>query len=157
MESCWTVDNSQEISSTRDSVGRRFSNPPVHCFCVSPSCDLERTTLLACTKLFAALVFRVVGLFSVLRETLNKLTTRNTRDANHFVHAEKLSRKKRSASRVGASKKMETRNSCFVNPCSQLSVSREFGLSAICASPIFRQSSDCFTVFVFWFGSIPQG
>ena len=40
---------------------------------------------------------RVVGLFSA---PLNKLTTRNTRDANDFVHAKRLARKKRSVSRV---------------------------------------------------------
>ena len=40
-------------------------------------------SLLACTKSFASLVFRVVGLF-----------TRNARDVNEFVHAKRLARKK---------------------------------------------------------------
>ena len=54
-----------------------------------------------CTKSFASLVLRVVGLFTSPRE-VNKPTAQNTRDANDFVHrAKRLARKKEtSASRV---------------------------------------------------------
>ena len=44
--------------------------------------------LLACTKSFASLAFRVVLLL------VNKPTTPNTRDANEFVHAKRLARMK---------------------------------------------------------------
>ena len=60
MESCRTVDNSQEIFSSRGSVGSGVFKPVRVCLC-----DLERTILLASTKSFASLVFHVVGLFSV--------------------------------------------------------------------------------------------
>ena len=50
-------------------------------------------SLLECMKLFASLVFRVVGLFTSAREVslgeVNKTTTRNTRDMNDFVHAKR--------------------------------------------------------------------
>ena len=51
-------------------------------------------------KLFTSLVSDIVGMFSVPERRLNKPTTRNTRDANNFVHAKTLAREKRSASRV---------------------------------------------------------
>ena len=43
---------------------------------------------------FTSLVFRVVG------GDVNKPATRNTRDANDIVHANRLAIKKRSASKV---------------------------------------------------------
>ena len=49
-------------------------------------------SLLACMKLFASLVFRVVGLFTSAREVSLgevKTTTRNSRDVNDFVHAKR--------------------------------------------------------------------
>ena len=54
-------------------------------------------SLLVCTKFFASVVFGVVGLFyntSLGEVHVNKPTTRNTTDANDFVHAKRLPRKK---------------------------------------------------------------
>ena len=58
-------------------------------------------SLLACAESFASLVFRVTGLFPSWGSKVNKLTTRNTRDVNDFVHAKRLATEKEtSASRV---------------------------------------------------------
>ena len=69
-------------------------------------------SFLARTKSFASsLVFRVVGLLSVPeRKQAKNPTTRNTRYADDFVHAKKLARKKRSASRVGTNISLKKKN-----------------------------------------------
>ena len=79
---CWVYNNFlQWLVSSSSRIGARLLRRNTYTLLTG----FFLTSLLASTKSFASLVFRVVGLFTSPR--VNKPTTRNTRDASDFVHA----------------------------------------------------------------------